>query len=400
MKPDFFANNRRRFIESINGGVAVITAYTALQRSNDIAFRFEQEANFWYLTGVDEADWWVIIDGVRGKSWLVAPEIDEVHRIFDGEAAHDEMQKQSAVDGVLTRDDGEKMLLDLAKRHSMVYTLAPHPHSDRFDFVENSAGKWLQANLERQFNSVQDCRRELAALRAIKQPEEIAAIKKAIRLTADVFDRLPSKLAGLNYEYEVQAEFDYHFTRHGASHAYDPIVASGKNACTLHYVSNSTRLKRPGMLLIDIGARVDGYAADITRTFALGQPSARQRQVHAAVQNAHQAIISLLKPDLIVKEYVEAVDEIMRETVGQLGLIKNDSDEDFRTYFPHAVSHGLGIDVHDSLGSPVHFKPGMVLTVEPGIYIPSEGIGVRIEDDILITPKGHTNLSGMLSTDL
>jgi Xaa-Pro aminopeptidase len=210
------------------------------------------------------------------------------------------------------------------------------------------------------------------------------------------------KLPTLRYEYEVEAEFSYYLRRHGAKgHAYDPIVASGQNACTLHYVDNTSRLKKRQLLLLDIGARSGGYAADITRTYALGEPTKRQVAVHEAVQDAQRQIISLLKPDLSIEEYHRDVDVIMKQALLSLGLMKDmEDDTAYRTYFPHAISHGLGIDVHDSLGGPRYLQPGMVLTVEPGIYIPDEGIGVRIEDDILITDTGHANLSARLSTDL
>jgi Xaa-Pro aminopeptidase len=124
----------------------------------------------------------------------------------------------------------------------------------------------------------------------------------------------------------------------------------------------------------------------------------RQMQVHDAVEQAHTKIIALLHPGLEIRQYHEQVDEIMKSALDGLGLLRK--SEDYRTYFPHAVSHGLGVDVHDALGRPTYFQAGMVLTVEPGIYIPEEAIGVRIEDDILITERGHTNLSGSLSTSL
>jgi Xaa-Pro aminopeptidase len=152
--------------------------------------------------------------------------------------------------------------------------------------------------------------------------------------------------------------------------------------------------------VIDIGARINGYAADVTRTYAI-KPSKRQQAVHAAVQNVHQRIIELLKPGLLVADYARTVDEIMKDALQTLGLLdRRDDETTYRKYFPHAVSHGLGVDVHDRLGSPRYFEPGMVITVEPGIYIPEEGIGVRIEDDILITETGHDNLTRKLSTDL
>lgn len=397
----FFVHNRKAMIDSVKGGLIILAAYTALQRGNDNAHCFEQESNFWYLTGISEPDWRVIIDGSAHKSWLVAPDIDEVHRTFDGGLSNDEARQISGIDTVISHTDSEKLLRDLAKKHSIVYALGEHPHGEHFNFVENPAQKKLWTVLERIFNSVQDCRLELARQRAIKQPEEIAAIKKAIRLTTEAFELVKDRLPQLKYEYEVEAEFDYYFKKHGATHAYDPIVAGGKNACTLHYNKNADKLKKNSLLLIDVGARVDGYAADITRTYALGQPTKRQLAVHAAVEQAHLTIIKLLKPGLSVGVYQEKVDDIMKQTLLSLDLMKSLEDEDnYRRYFPHAISHGLGVDVHDSLGRPTNFEPGMVLTVEPGIYIPEESIGVRIEDDILITKTGSENLSRRLSTSV
>lgn len=399
---NFFAANRTRLAAQLKGGIVVMTAYSAMQRSNDTSFAFEQEANFWWLTGIEAPDWWLIIDGARGKSWLAAPTVSEAHQIFDGSVSAEQARAVSAVDTVITHAEALDLLRDLAKKHSTVYALGDQPHAEYLDFVLNPAMKKLHDTLNRLFSSVQDCRRDLTQLRAIKQPQEIAAMKQAINLTIDAFEHVKRTLPNLQYEYEVEAEFNYYLRRHGAKgHAYDPIVAAGENACTLHYVDNESRLKKKQLLLLDIGARSGGYAADITRTYAIGEPTKRQQAVHAAVQNAQRHIITLLKPDLLVEDYHRNVDEIMKQALLSLGLMKDKSDDTaYRTYFPHAISHGLGVDVHDSLGGPRYLQPGMVLTVEPGIYIPEEGIGVRIEDDILITDTGHTNLSGRLSTDL
>lgn len=385
-----------------NGGVIALSAYSAMQRSNDTAHSFEQEANFWWLTGIELADWWVMIDGSRSKSWLVAPDISDSHQIFDGSLSYEMAKSISGVDTVVSHAEGIRLLQDLAKKHSIVYTLGDQPHAEYLDFILNPAQKRTHDLLARTFNSVLDCRKELASLRAIKQPAEIVAMKQAISLTIDAFELVKQKLPSLRYEYEVEAEFSYYFRRHGAKgHAYDPIVAAGENACTLHYIDNDSKLKKRQLLLLDVGARVSGYAADITRTYTSGEPTKRQMAVHQAVQDAQKQIIALLKPDLLIQEYQVQVDGIMKNAVLSLGLITSlDDEKKYHTYFPHAVSHGLGVDVHDSLGSPRYLQPGMVLTVEPGIYIPEEGIGVRIEDDILITEKSHTNLSARLSTDL
>ena len=166
-------------------------------------------------------------------------------------------------------------------------------------------------------------------------------------------------------------------------------------------MQNDDKLRPRELLLLDIGARVDGYAADITRTYAVGEPTKRQIEVHEAVETAQKEIIGLLQPNLSVEQYQKDVDRVMSKALQSLGLMHGvDDEKNYRKYFPHAVSHGLGVDVHDSLGGPRMLVPGMVLTVEPGIYIPEEKIGVRIEDNILITEKGHVNLSARLSSSL
>lgn len=398
----FFATNREQFELNLKGGVAVLASYTGMQRGNDMAFQFEQEANFWWLTGIEEPDWWVVIDASRHKSWLVAPSVSESHQIFDGALSFEKAKLISGVDEVVTRDDAKSMLRDMAKKHSVVNTLGEQPYAEYLDFSLNPAIKKMYDMLLRTFRSVQDCRKDLAKIRAIKRPDEIARMKKAINLTANAFEQVRQNLDAYSYEYQVEAAFTYHFRSQGAQgHAYDPIVAFGGNACTLHYGANQMKFKKRGLLLMDIGAKCDGYAADITRTYAIGEPTKRQIEVHAAVQSVQHDLIAILNPDLALDELQRQTETRMTEALVQLGLMKNDADEKaLHRYFPHAIGHGLGVDVHESLGAPRFLMPGMVLTVEPGIYIPEEEIGVRIEDNILITDKGHTNLSGRLSTDL
>lgn len=401
MVSSFFKSNRERLIEQLHGGSIALSAYTKMQRTNDAAYFFEQESNFWWLTGIDAPDWWVVIDGARARTWLVMPDVSDTHAVFDGSLSAEDAKQISGADEVLARDEGMKLIRMLAKKHSVMHTLGDQPYAEYLDFTLNPAPKKMQELLQRSFNAVQDCRKDIAKLRAIKQPEEIEALQNAIDITIGAFKQVQSTLGNLKYEYEVEAEFTYHFRKHGAQHAYDPIVAGGKNACTLHYIQNDTKLKKRELLLMDIGARVDGYPADITRTFSYGDPTKRQRQVYAAVASAQKQIIHLIEPDMPIDHYQQRVDEIMIDALISVDLMKSRTDEAaFRRYFPHAVSHGLGVDVHDSLGGPKRLLPGMVLTVEPGIYIPEENIGIRIEDDILVSKTGHVNLSGKLSTDL
>lgn len=396
MKSEFYANNRKKLSETLQSGVVVMAGYAPMQLTNDQAAPFWQEGSFWWLSGVTKPGWKMIIES-GGRTVLVKPALTDAQKIFDGDTDDEDMLRRGGMNDVIEARDFELYLRKLAKKHSVVYSV--YDKTD-YGFVHNPAGKELDEILQRIFNSVQDCSKDLKKLRAIKQPEEIRAIKKAVKLTTAAFEKVKNSLGTFRHEYEIEALFDYEFRVVNARHAYEPIIAAGKNACTLHYIENEAKLTKNQLVLMDVGARVDGYAADITRTYQYGVASKRQQEIHGLVQQAHNRIIALLCPDLLVEEYIRSVDEIMKEVLIQARLIKSvDDDEGYRRYFPHAVSHGLGVDVHDSLGGPRCFEQGMVLTVEPGIYIPEEKIGVRIEDDILITARGNENLSRGLSTD-
>ena len=390
-----FCQNRARLIDALAGGLVVVSAYDEVQGSGDEPAPFQQESNFWWLCGIERPGWKLIIDGLRQRTTLVRPHVDPVQQTFVGELSKAEAIAISGADAVIDVGEFEAELRQLAKRHTVAYEV-----SDRTDygFILNPAPRDLTKVLQRIFPSVQSCLRYMRELRAIKQPEEIALIRRAIALTIAGFQRAKKELSTCQYEYEIEALFGYTFRRHNATHAYSPIVAAGDHACTLHYSQNSGKIESDYMILIDVGARLHGYCADITRTYSL-KPTRRQQEVHAAVVQAERRIIALLEPNMPVAEYIQKSDDIMRDALERLGLLKHRQDDaTFRRYYPHAMSHGLGVDTHDSLGAPRHFRPGMVLTVEPGIYIPEEHIGVRIEDDILITKDGRENLSADLST--
>lgn len=397
---DFHKNNRHRIISATKGGVIVLTAYCAMQSSGDLACEFAQESNFWYLTGINEPDWRLIIDGTRNKTWLVRPSVSQSHQIFDGSLSDHEAVNISGIEHIISINEANDLLRNLSRSHSFIYTLGTQPDAKYLDFCLNPAQKNLRKELEIIFNEIQDCRLDLAKIRSIKQPEEISAIKKSIKLTVDAFREVKEKLPNLSFEYEVEAEFFYHFRRNGAvGYACSPIVASGLNACTLHYCANNAKFKKRDLLLLDICTRLNNYPSDISRTYSIsGQPTNRQVQIHGVVDEARRRIIEIIQPGLLISEFEKKSDEIMKYALNSLNLLNTDND--FRRYFPHSISHGLGVDVHDSLGRPTQFLPGMVLTVEPGIYIPEEGIGVRVEDDVLVTENGYSNLSAALATDL
>lgn len=393
----FHKNNRKKLIEKLGGGLIVVSGYDAMQLSGDMEAPFVQEANFWWLTGINKAGWKVIIDSSRNRATLVRPHIDAIHAVFNGEMSDDDARDVSGADEIITADEFESRLRQLRRSHTVVYSVQD---KNSYGFVANPAPRELGMLLARVFVTVDDCGKQLAELRAIKQPEEIVAMKKAIALTIKTFKTVRAELSKYKHEYEIEADFTRAFRRANATHAYEPIIARGENACTLHYIDNTAKLLPNKGVLIDIGAKVDGYCADITRTYVV-KPTKRQQEVHGAVEYAHKRIIALIAPNLPVLEYHQQVDEIMKDALQEVGLLaQRDDNETYRKYFPHAISHGLGIDPHDPLGRPQFLRAGMVLTVEPGIYIPEEQIGVRIEDDILVTEDGHVNLSAGLPTSL
>lgn len=399
MKPVFYANNRRQLAKLLKGGLVVVSAYSKMQRTNDEAFKFEQESNFLYLTGIPEPDWWMIYDGSRDKCWLVKPNADSRLEIFNGSIDDTQALKTSGADEIITRDDCLTLLRQLKRSHNLVHTVRQPEGIERYHFVINPALSKVYDLLDRNFENVQDCRKQLAALRAIKQPEEITQIKKAITITRETLQVIESRLVDYQYEYQVEADITREFIHAGAHHGFEPIVAGGKNACTLHYHKNNTKLRKQNLLLVDVGAKVGHYSADLTRTFAVGKPKERALQIHNAVVAAQKSIIKKLRPTLSLIDLQHIVESVMLQQIEKLGLVKDDPMTDLHRYFPHAIGHGLGIDLHESLAHET-LQEGMIITIEPGIYIPEEGIGVRIEDDILITNKGVVNLSTKLSTDL
>lgn len=394
MDVTFFAGNRAKLKELEPTALIVIAGNDEVQRRADAAFAFVQEANFYYLTGVNEPGWKLVL--TPDEEFLIGPERSDAQTLFDGSLAHEEVTRTSGVTTVVSLKEGEARLKELASVHKKVLTILEHPYQSHFGFAPNPGPDANIRKLKKMFEELGDVRTTVTRMRAIKQPEELAMIRRAIHASIAGFSRVRAELLGYDNERKIEATLWYEFLQMADGHAYDPIVASGANACTLHYTANAAKLEDGSLVLIDAGAQVGEYAADITRTYAYGASTDRQKAVHAAVETAHQKIIALLRPGLEIKTYSDQVDEILKGALKSVGLYEKPSD--YRRYFPHAISHGLGIDVHDSLGGFKEFQPGMVLTVEPGIYIPEEGIGVRIEDDILITEDSHENLSAALPT--
>ncbi len=395
-KAKFFSNNRAALSKGIEeNAMVVLAAHSRVQRSGDTSFPFRQESNFWYLSGLTEPDYVLVVAGA--DEYLIAPERSATYELFEGSAKFSDISAASGITQIYSHAEGWQRLKQDLQSHTAVYTKA---NSQLFVpaaglQMNGSQYRLLQRLKIRNKNiKIKDVQHLLVALRIKKQPEEITALRHAITITSDAFNELSgSDLSRRTYEHEIEAELTYSYRKHGAVHGYEPIVASGANACTLHYVQNDSLLSKDSLLLVDSGAEVSGYSADITRMFAVGKPTKRQKAIYDAVYEAQEKAFDLFRPGVSLKEIESDFCKIMAGQLKKLGLVTGGDDAAIRTYYPHALSHFLGLDVHDVGGYDTPLSPGMVMTVEPGIYIPEEGIGVRIEDDILITAGGYENLS-------
>ena len=404
---EFFAGNRERLRQLFTGTAPIVLAANGLlQMAADEAFAFHQDRSFWYLTGIDEPDVVLVMD--KGREYLIVPERQAVREAFDGAIDLETITLVSGIKDVFNDKEGWKQLESRLKKVQHVATLAASPkYLDTFGLYTNPGRAMLIERLKKTNPSLEllDLRQHLSRMRMIKQPIELEALQAAIDITIDgIKDALrPNRLAKYAYEYEIEAELTRGFRKRGATgHGFTPIVAGGLRACTLHHVDNDAALASDELVVIDVGASAHHYTADITRTIALGgKPSRRQQQVHEAVAAAQDYAYSLLKPGTVLREYEQAVETFVGEKLRELGLIQSISREAVRDeLFPHATSHFLGLDAHDAGDYEEPLKPGSVLTVEPGIYIRDEGIGVRLEDDVLITETGIEILTKRLPREL
>lgn len=402
---EFFADNRARLRKLFTGTAPIVlTANGLLQRGADSTYPFQQDGTFWYLTGINDPDIVLVCD--KDKEYLIVPERDESRTTFDGAINDREITRQSGITTILAGEAGWKQLHARLRKVKHVATLPAAPaYIERYGMYTNPARRRLIRTMKETNSALEllDLSQHIALMRMIKQPLELAAIRAAINITADTLKMTlkPAKRTKYSYEYEVEAELSRGFRALGGSgHAFEPIVAGGANACTLHNVANNGALSADELLLCDVGAEYNHYAADITRTVALSNPSRRQEAVFEAVLNVQEYAKSLLKPGVLLHDYEKQVEQYMGEKLRELGLIKSISSETVRAFYPHATSHFMGLNVHDVGDYDRPLEPGVVLTVEPGIYIAKEDIGIRIEDDALVTEDGLEFLSAHLPRTL
>lgn len=391
---DFFVRNRQRLYEVVhNDAPIVLTSHGQLQRSSDNVYSFQQDSSFWYLTGVEYPD--VIFARDNQGEFLILPSRGAVREAFDGAIDTEALTASTGIADITDEEAGWKRLEAALKAARQYATLAPPPpYFDTFGVYANPARAALATRIEAVCPglTVQDVRQDVARLRMIKQPGELALLQQAIDITIETLQDVANTAAisAYRYEYQVEADITRGFRYRGAKgHGFDPIVAGGHNATTLHNVANHSPLGTDDLIVLDVGAEYGHYCADITRTVSMsGSPSERQQAVHRAVLDVQEYAYGILKPSIQLKEYEQQIEHFMGTRLIALGLIKKNEHDEVRKYYPHSTSHFLGIDPHDAGDYQAPLAAGTVLTVEPGIYIPEEGIGVRIEDDVLVTDDG------------
>lgn len=396
MTNEIFARRRQKVVDTLKDQSALfLFSGDVKQRSLDGDYPFCVNRNFFYLTGLDEPGYVLQVSKLAGQvtQTLYLPRPDPYQELYFGRMpTAEEMVENTGLDRAVYLDKMEWELNRLFARNYFehLYMDFHKRELNTVAYPENDlAARIMQAHPYLQPHNIA---RTIDNLRRFKDEGEIAQIKEAIRITGLGIESILRHMGpGIN-ERQLQAYFEFELKYHGAmGNAFDPIIAAGANTVNLHYGHNNQDLKDGDLLLLDLGGEVGYYSADISRTFPVnGVFDSRQRYYYEAVLAANQAVIDALRPGLPVDDTLEIARDTLFAYCVQDGLTKE--RKDMEKLLPHGVSHYLGLDTHD-VGDRGLLEPGMVVTVEPGIYLRDSGLGIRIEDDVLITETGHELLS-------
>ena len=399
MNKEFYKNNREKVLQKISdNSLVILFAGNAPKKTGDENYQFTPNRNFYYLTGIDEEDHILVLSKINGetKEFLFIKEVDEVREKWEGKTIRkEEVADVCNITDVRYLGDFNNFIerFILNKEELNIY-LDLEKGNTSYNFINEIKNKYYNINIKNAYKLIGD-------LRLVKSKEEIERIKKAISITIEGVEELMRNSKPGIKEYELEAYFDFTCKKNGVKDlAFKTIAASGKNATVLHYVTNDSELKDGDLILFDLGAQYKYYNGDISRTFPInGKFTERQKEVYNAVLRVNEKVIKEMKPGVSFLELNKKATEWIAEECISLGLITN--KEDVRKYYYHSIGHSLGMDTHDIEleNRNVIFEEGMIYTVEPGIYIEEEGIGIRIEDDVLITNNGYEVLTkGMIKT--
>lgn len=395
----FYCRNRREVVNEIEKhSLVILTSNDECPRCGDTTHPFRQNSNLLYLCGIDQEETFLTL-----SPWHPNPEYREIlfiknpspekitwfgHRLSKAQAS-----ELSGIRTVLFTEEFDEVLNNLMVNARHVYLHIPEDPRMKPEFPTFEI---RFARRLKQDYPLHDYRRLapiLYPLRAIKQPEELKAMKKACDITRKAFERALPAIRPGKYEYEIEAELTYEMLRNGATtHSFAPIVAAGPDTCILHYIKNDKIMQDGDLLLLDFGAEYANYAGDCSRTVPVnGRFTPRQKQVYEAVLSIYKDTIPLFKPGMTIHKINEFVFRRMDEELIKLGLYTAEdvkkqplSHPCLKKYYMHNTSHFIGLDVHDVGQRDWVFQPGHVLSCEPGIYIAEEGIGVRIETDVVV----------------
>ena len=403
MNAEFYTNNRQRLLEMLDEG-SVVFLYSGLTpvKSNDQNMHpFPVNRNFYYLTGIDTQNVWLVLAktaaGITERLFIDQPDENLIKwngKMLTREEAAGKSGLPAA--GILYMQDMDRTVASLlSASRQLTGVSAVYFSLDRLAMnTPPSPAEQYAARLRERYPAleIKNVLPLLAALRSIKQPEEIDCIRRAGDVTIEALRHMLKTARPGEYEYQWQADFEHYVARAGMRLGFTTIAASGENAVMLHYSDNNCPVQPGNLILFDLGAEYGYYSSDVSRTFPVsGKFTDRQKELFTIVREAMDAAREKMRPGVAVKEANQAVIDFYKKALRQAKLITDDSE--VSKYYYHGVSHSLGLDTHDPTGRKV-YEPGMVITCEPGLYVAQEGTGIRLENDILVTEGAPEDLIG------
>lgn len=387
----FYINNRRKFGEKLeNNSIAIIFSGREIEMTEDTNYPFFANNNFYYLTGIREPDVTLVIkknDSGDITEKLFIEEANPVKEKWVGKKIGKDRAKK--ISGIEESYYNKELPKEISQGlpAKLLYFDFKAPKHQSFKTEDENMQKILKKC------EIKDLHRIFAMMRLIKTDEEITAIRKANAVTKDGLAEIKSLMKPGMYEYELSAFFEYFVKKEGTEGlAFETIAASGKNATILHYVSNRSQLNSGDLVLLDLGARVNGYCGDISRTLPVnGEMTAQQEKIYSIVESVQKEMFQAYKPGAVLKDLQNLTKDLFLDKCSSAGFIPG--NQNITEFYYHGIGHSLGLDTHDIRPEgDLVLQPGMVMTVEPGLYMEKLGIGIRIEDDVVISEKGCEQL--------
>lgn len=402
MNKNFYIQNRKKYLDIVNeNSVTILFSGHSYQKSADQDYPFSVNRNFYYLSGINQANViLVLVKGINGvKEYLLIEENDEVMSKWVGmKLTKEQAHEISGIENVLYLSSFESLIFSLfnssRKNYEELYYLYLDLERRNNEDYSTKALRYSEVVKQKYPEvKIENAYQKIIRLRMNKSKEEVELIKASIDTTKGALENVMKNIKPGLYEYQVETYYDSHIKFNGQKvTSFETICATGKNATILHYVDNNSLINDNDLVLFDLGCCTDYYISDISRTYpANGKFTERQKQIYEIVLNCNKKCIEFLKPGLTWDEYNKYANSLLIEGLKNIGLIKE--DKELIKYYWHSIGHSIGLDTHDPDIRNVKFEEGMLMTVEPGLYLEDEGIGIRIEDNILITKDGCINLS-------